>query len=361
MAKPLIAVRSTLFPRYSLLLPSAGARRSRIAVRSTPCKGLPGAALSGIRAAVPDPQQLEKYLVCNSPDKEWVKRKLLLLLSRDAVIPPFSAPALKLGRATRDENISMEEVARIVEMDPGLAADCIKVASSAGFAARRIASIQQALMLMGMKQIARIAYAMGVMKKFEHLKSKVDWDAFWLHSVLVARLTEKVAGAYRPSTGSEYLAGLLHDCGKLLLEHYFPEDFDAIVIRATERACGHVAVETEFLGITHAQIGAALCDCLQAHIEVIRAVWYHHDPFNTDLGTQPDNSKFLAACVSVADALANYSRTNIFGARIMDENLPFDQLPEWQFLGQYQASYGLELDLDAEVAAAQKDVQAFLS
>ena len=336
--------------------PWAGARR----VPGRRHFSLAEARFRGITIVVPDPQQLEKYLVCNSPDKEWVKRKLLLL-SRDAVIPPFSAPALKLGQATRNPNISMDEIARIVEMDPGLAADCIRVASSAGFAARRIASIQQALILIGMKQIQRIAFAVGVMKKFEHLKAKVDWGQFWLHSVLVARLTEKVAEAYRPSTGSEYLAGLLHDCGKLLLEHYFPEDFDAIVIRATERACGHVKVEREFLGITHAQIGAAVCDSLQAHIEVIRAVWFHHDPFDTSLDGQPDNSKFLAACVSVGDALANYTHTNIFGARIMDENVPFDQLPEWQFLGQYQMSYGLNLDLEAEVAAATKDVEAFSS
>ena len=74
---------------------------------------------------------------------------------------------------------------------------------------------------------------------------------------------------------------------------------------------------------------------------------------------QPDNSKFLAACVAVGDALANYSQVNISGARIMDESVPFDQLPEWRFLGQYQMTYGLDLDLEAEVAAAQEDLKAF--
>ena len=285
--------------------------------------------------------------------------KLVQLLSREVVIPPFSSAAIKLGQITRSEDVTMEEVEEVISMDPGLASDVIKVASSAGFAARRISNIMQALMLIGMKEIRRIAFAMGVMKKFEHLKSRVDWDAFWLHSVLVARLTERVAEAFRPSTGSEYLAGLLHDNGKLLLEHYFPEDFDAIVIRSTERACGHVMVEQEFLGVTHAQIGGAVCECLQAHIEVIRAVWYHHDPFNNSLEGQPDNSKFLAACVAVADALANYTQTNIFGARVMDENVPFDQLPEWKFLGQYQMTYGLELDLEAELEGAREDMAAF--
>ena len=303
--------------------------------------------------------QLVKYLAYESHDKKWVSDKLIYLLDGDPVIPPFSAAAMKLAQISRDENCQMEDVGAIIQMDPGLASDVIRVASSVGFAARRISSIDQAMMLIGMQQIRRIAFAMGVMKNFEHLKSQVDWGAFWLHSIMVARLTERVAAAYRPPCGSEYLAGLLHDCGKLLLEHYFPEEFDSIIIRATERACGHVMVEREFLGITHAQIGAAICECMQAHLEVIRAVWYHHDPFNTSLDSQPDNSKFLSACVAVADALVNYKQLNIFGARIMDYDQPFEELPEWQFLGQYQMSYGLELDLDKELEEAQSDLKSF--
>jgi putative nucleotidyltransferase with HDIG domain len=309
---------------------------------------------------VPNPKQLEKYLVCDQPGKEWIAQKIIQLLGSDGVIPAFSSAAIKLGQLTRDPDVSMEDIREVIEMDPGLAADCTKVASSAGFAARRISSIEQALMLIGMKQISRIAFAMGVMKKFDDVKGGVDWDKFWLHSVLVARLTEKVAEAYRPSTGAEYLAGLLHDCGKIFLERYFADEFADILLAAERRNCSHVAVEKEFIGVTHAQIGAAICECLQAHIEVIRAVWNHHDQFDTSFqGQQPDNTKFLAACVSVGDALANYSQVNIFGARIMDENIPFDQLPEWKFLNQYQMSYGLELDLEAEVAGAEEDLKAF--
>mgnify|MGYP001284589425 CR=1 FL=1 len=303
--------------------------------------------------------RIKRYLVCDVPDKQWLTDKLVALLCGEAVIPPFSAAAIKLGQMSRDENCQMEDVGGVIQMDPGLASDVIKVASSAGFAARRISSIDQAMMLIGMAEIRRIAFGMGVMKNFEHLKSRVDWSTFWLHSIMVARLTERVAAAYRPPCGSEYLAGLLHDCGKLVLEHYFPEHFDNIIIRATERACGHVLVEREILGVSHAQIGAGVCECLQAHLEVIRAVLHHHDPFSTSLEEQPDNSKFLAACVSVADALTNYKQLNIFGARIMDDELPFDQLPEWQFLAQYEMSYGLDLDLDLELEKAKEDLQSF--
>ena len=304
------------------------------------------------------PQELKKYLACNQPDKEWAIRKVARLLGADEVIPAFSSSVIKLGHLTSNPGVSMSDIREVIELDPGLSSDCIKVASSVGFSAHRISSIQQALMLIGMEEIRRIAFSVGVLEKFEGFRSDVDWGNFWLHSVLVARLTEKVAGAYRPCTGAEYLAGLLHDCGKILLEKYFPEQFDAIVYSAKRRKCSHVMVERDVVGVTHAQIGGAICDILQAHNEVIQAVWHHHGPFVSNAGL-PDNSKFLSACVAVGDALANYAQANISGARIMNENMPFEQLPEWRFLSQYHMTYGLKLDLEAEVVAAAQDLKAF--
>lgn len=305
-------------------------------------------------------RELGKYLVCDIPDKQWILQKIIHHLDDEGVIPAFSSSIIKLGRLTRDPGVSMEDIKEVIEMDPGLSSDCIQIASTVGFAARRISSIKQALMYIGIKEIQRIAFTVGVMKKFDDFKEAIDWDKFWLHSVLVARLTEKVAGAYRQSTGAEYLAGLLHDCGKLFLERFFPDEFSAIVVEAQQHNCGHVLVEKKIIGVTHAQIGGAICESLQAHIEVIWAVWHHHGPFNVPIGRKrTDNSKFLAACVSVGDALANYTQANIAGARVMDENITYDQLPEWKFLSQYRMAYGLDLDLEAELSEAHADMMAF--
>ena len=171
------------------------------------------------------PQKFNRYLACTQPDKEWAVRKVISLLETDEVIPAFSSSIIKLGYLTSNPGVSMDDIREVIELDPGLSPDCIKVASSVGFAAHRISSIQQALMLIGMEEIRRIAFSVGVLEKLEGFRSDIDWGNFWLHSVLVARLTEKVAGAYRPGTGAEYLAGLLHDCGKIILEKYW-ESFD---------------------------------------------------------------------------------------------------------------------------------------
>ena len=66
-----------------------------------------------------DPDRLKRYLTCEALDKKWVSDKLVYLLSGEAIIPPFSAAAIKLGQLSRDENCQMEDVAEVIQMDAG--------------------------------------------------------------------------------------------------------------------------------------------------------------------------------------------------------------------------------------------------
>ena len=111
-----------------------------------------------------------------------VSDKLITLLSGEAIIPPFSAAAIKLGQLSRDENCQMEDVAEVIQMDAGLAGHH-QGGQLRGFRGPPHTSIDQALMMIGMTEVRRIALSMGVMKNFEHLKSQVDWNSFWLHSI----------------------------------------------------------------------------------------------------------------------------------------------------------------------------------
>ena len=140
----------------------------------------------------------------------------------------------------QNEAATMEDFAKVISLDTGLAARCLQVASSTGFAARPIDNIQQALMLIGIQQIRRIALAVATIGALSEFKANVDWRRFWLHNVLVARLTDKVASTFRRTNGLEYLAGLLHDVGKLFIENYFPKEFEQVIAGA-DRCPGFIA------------------------------------------------------------------------------------------------------------------------
>jgi HD-like signal output (HDOD) protein len=99
------------------------------------------------------------YLQVNDPSKQWVADRLATLLCEESVVPSFPDVAVRLCALVQNESTTMDDFAKIIALDTGLTARCLQVASSIGFAARQIDSIDQALMLIGVQQIRRIALA----------------------------------------------------------------------------------------------------------------------------------------------------------------------------------------------------------
>ena len=287
-----------------------------------------------------------RYLDVDDPEKQWVKDRVVELLTSDLLELSFSEAALQLCTLAQKENATMDDFARIIALDPALTTRSIQVAGSIAFAARPIDNIDQALKMIGVQEIRRIAFAVGSMQAFGQFKDKIDWKRFWFHNVLVARLTEKVAACFRRPSGMEYLAGLLHDVGKLIVERYFPREFEVVLNEAAKRDGSHNAIEKELLGLDHAQIGAALCDRLGVHPHILRAVLFHHDPLNVGHTEDPaGDGGFLAACVAVANRLANFGTLHPGGTKPM--NPPIEESGEWLFLNLLATVNRLQVNLPA--------------
>ena len=298
----------------------------------------------------------ESFLAAH-PTKRWVHDRIVELLDSETAAPAFSPVVTRLIRMMGDENVGLDEISDVVALDPGLSARCLRSANCAANGAQPIATISQALFLIGLREMRGIALTVGVMDNFNHLRISINWRKFWLHSVLVARLTDRIAGAFRDVTGLEYLAGLLHDIGKLVLEHFFPREFESVVLRAMERRCGHAAAEFDLLGLDHTIIGSALCQRLNLDPHIIHAIRFHHQPLHpAHIDNPAGDGGFLSACISVADYLANLRQINIGGELELATSL--DNLPEWKFLAEFFTCRGLDLDLDDEIDLAEKEISA---
>lgn len=301
---------------------------------------------------------MDEYLQVLDPSKQWVRDRLLKILNEEGVVPSFSEAALRLVSLTQNPDVSVEDLANVIALDPGLATRCLQVASSVAFAARPIDSVDQAIMMIGIRQIRRIALSVGTIDTFAHFKLKIDWKRFWLHNILVARLSDKIASTFRECSGLEYLAGLLHDIGKLIIERFFPREFDQIVLGAYAKECSHAAMERELLGIDHMQIGAAMCQLLRVHNHLRHAIRFHHDPLNRQHRSDPNgDGGFLAASVSVADQLANSGSPYFADAAAIAG--PLETKPEWVFLCTLAHPGHFDLSLQAEIDQAKSDLQAF--
>jgi HD-like signal output (HDOD) protein len=145
-------------------------------------------------------------------------------LSRGKVdLPSFPDIALRVRKVLADEEVSQEQVVRVVGSEPALAARLMQIANSAAlnFTGKPIQDLRTAINRMGhnMVRSAAIAFSMSQLKKVESLKGlEKPLDELWKSSAAVAAMSHAVAKRYskiNPDTGM--LAGLLHGIGKLYI------------------------------------------------------------------------------------------------------------------------------------------------
>jgi putative nucleotidyltransferase with HDIG domain len=307
-------------------------------------------------------------------EKELLQDKVQAVIQKDSSVPVFSTTALKLLNISNKEDLDMETVAEIVKLDPGLTTKYLKLANSVTFGGQSITSVRDSLVRVGMNEVRKLASSIGVMEVLvmfrpteaspkksavkKPKKTDVEWEMFWLHSLLTARLTDAIAGAYRSTTGKEYLAGLLHDVGKLFMERYFSKPFHKVISAAVERNSSMFEMEQQLLDTNHAQIGSLLCEKWGLHSEIVRAIRFHHQP-TSDLNKDPDdpeNEQFLAICVCIADLLANMCKANIPGSKDL-ENIECESLPQWKLLSAYKTRHSFEIDVLGELQKAQEAIE----
>ena len=138
-------------------------------------------------------------------------------------LPSFPDIALRVRKVLADEEVSQDQVVRVVGSEPALAARLMQIANSAAinFTGKPINELRTAINRMGhnMVRSAAIAFAMSQLKKVDSLKGlEKPLEDLWMSSATVAAMTHAVAKRYstiNPDTGM--LAGLLHGIGKLYI------------------------------------------------------------------------------------------------------------------------------------------------
>ena len=145
-------------------------------------------------------------------------------LSRGKVdLPSFPDIALRVRKVLADEEVSQEQVVRVVGSEPALAARLMQIANSAAinFTGKQITELRTAINRMGhnMVRSAAIAFAMSQLKKVDSLKGLEEpLDNLWRASAAVAAMSYAVAKRYsKVNPDTAMLAGLLHGIGKLYI------------------------------------------------------------------------------------------------------------------------------------------------
>jgi HD-like signal output (HDOD) protein len=269
----------------------------------------------------------------------------------DEIIPAFPVVPARILEEIKDTKIDLNEIERIAKLDSAVLGAIHKSALSASYGGGAVDSVQEAIIKIGIKQLRKIVFSLGFQSAISQLKVAANWDAFWIHSILVARLTEKLHYCYSENNGKEYIAGLLHDSGKLLLQKVFPEPYGEVIKLIADKYTAEQA-ETVILGFPHQYVSSLLCQKWKMDERTISAVKYHHDATNANLS---ERDALLAACISVADDLANFCGVNLDTLRKIDFQM-LEHSHTWNFLRSFNKMRDLKIDVEKEIEAIKEDV-----
>jgi putative nucleotidyltransferase with HDIG domain len=220
-------------------------------------------------------------------------------------LPAFSSTVVRLSSLIKDPDAGPGEFEAVVQPDPALTANLLRMANSAYFGlSRRIGSAREAITLLGVRRV----FELGAMAAVDAVVPDtlpgygIDASVFWGHSVAVAVIAERLSKERKLATPSlTFTAGLLHDVGKLVISNFLADRIAALRSELASGDLSLIACEQKLLGADHAQIGADLGAVWNLPEEVVRVIASHHAPEIVNEG----RGDILVDLVHAADCLSH--------------------------------------------------------
>ena len=194
-------------------------------------------------------------------------------------IPQFPEHILTLQRLIEDPEVAFNRIEHTISMDPGLAAELLRMVNSAAFGIhRRVKTISEAISLMGLKGIRDLITAYGTVKIM--VERYGEMEELWNHCYRVAVYASSIARRYslRKIYEIVYSSSLLHDLGRVLVDFLSPEFFNKLRRFSTEKKIPPEEFERFAIGTHHAEVGALMAEGWEYPEAITETIRHHHTP-----------------------------------------------------------------------------------
>jgi len=224
------------------------------------------------------------------------------ILAKVRTVPSIPSVVVKLRQYLSDPDISFDELAKVIEYDPGLTANLLQLANSAYFGwSGKIKTVKEAITRLGTNRIFQMVLCMSVAPLVRKPVKGYDMESngLWKHSIAVAICAEQLALILKiPNSEEAFTAGLLHDMGKILLGTFVEIDDEPIKELVQNESLSFNEAERRVLGIDHAEAAAELLQYWKLPENVVAAARWHHNPEEAD-----EKYRNIVDLVHVADIL----------------------------------------------------------
>jgi HD-like signal output (HDOD) protein len=242
-------------------------------------------------------------------------------------LPTLPTVYLALSEVMADPQSTARDISQIVSADLASASRVLRLANSVLYGyPGQIDTISRAVVVLGFDEVRNLVLATSVLDLFSKQDSAFDFRPadFWAHSLGVGIATRIIGQACRlPNREDLFVAGILHDIGKLAFFEFAEKEFTRALDQANKCQQPLWESEIEILGMDHSRGGGLLVENWNLPLSIQKAICGHHTGLN---GEPPDP---LVAAVHIADTLVRALELGFGG----DDLIPRPQEQAWEVLG----------------------------
>lgn len=251
------------------------------------------------------------------------------IIRRIEDLPTLPEVVMDIVRGIDSDDIDLGILARKIAKDQTLTAKTLRLANSSFYGGGKVATIQQAITLLGVKNVRNLVTAAAMTICFPPTRcAGFDFDGFWRHSMATAVCARVLARRLHLNQELAFTAGLLHDIGRLVLVTVFSAHYERTLAYRAAHDCYPLDAERSVLGLDHTIAGNALAQHWHFAPALQHAVSSHHMPEALGSGS-------VASLINVADAIVHALDL----ARVEDDLVPPVSLTAWHGVGMDDAAY----------------------
>ncbi len=224
------------------------------------------------------PEGFKFKLDFESAKTPFEKVKLLIKKVEKLLALPFSV--VKIIQLCNDPLSNTSDIERPIKSDPAIAAMIMKRANSAAYGGMGpVRSIQRAIVRIGMRSTRNIAASFSVLKLFSKKEKNLGFNRawFWMHSLTTGICAQLIASELKFKHPEDFfIAGLLHDIGKMILDDFMNEEYYKAIQMANTNGISIRDAELKVFDVSHAYIGSKVAQSWEFPHTIIESIEKHH-------------------------------------------------------------------------------------